>query len=140
MCYTCFEGLGEEEVAKQFKNSLEEPKYDKWNKVSLNFIWMGCIGMAGVGEPQENAFKLADGYCGWSYQNYGEEWFWDNKIIQIKGFSDQYGARFQRKMLEKLRNYHNVEGSSHDDVMKDLTKMMNIVESSESEKYSCVVL
>lgn len=68
MCLSCHQGLSDEEVISQLKDSIKDPQYELWNETSISHMMISGMGTNGM-EAQKLAIQLLDGYVNWKKNN-----------------------------------------------------------------------
>ena len=69
MCLQCHQGISDETILQQFKESLTNPHFEMWNSTSLNHIFIGLLGVNGR-EVQAYSDQLIVNLLAWSRTKY----------------------------------------------------------------------
>lgn len=64
MCLKCHQGLDDDDVIQMITESINNPKYENWNSVSLGHLSLSILGLNGD-EASELAEHLLNNYIEW---------------------------------------------------------------------------
>lgn len=68
MCWSCHQNLSNENITSQLENTINDPRFDKWNSCSISHLLI--IGTGYNGESnQEKANKLLQRYKNYLLNN-----------------------------------------------------------------------
>ena len=64
MCFSCHQGLSDDNILNQLKNALSDPQFHQWNTTSFNHIKLAIMGLNGE-ECHDLAVQLAEQFYVW---------------------------------------------------------------------------
>jgi hypothetical protein len=68
MCFLCHFKLSANDVVKQLKDSVKNPRYEVWNSTSLSHLNISASGFDGP-EARTLALRLLSGFIKWAKEN-----------------------------------------------------------------------